>query len=85
MYVDLGQNGVFSHKEIIGIFDLDSATVSGKTRDFLAKCESKGEITTVSPLELPSSFTVCARDKASQRVYVSPASVNSVARKILIK
>lgn len=81
MYVDLGQNAVFSHKDIIGIFDLDTATVSGKTRDFLSQAENKGQVTTVSPYDLPSSFTVCATDKSSQNVYISPASTGTIAKR----
>lgn len=81
MYVDLGQNAVIKDKEIIGIFDLDTSTVSKKTRDYLAKAEKDGSAVTVSLYELPRSFIVAAADKKEQKVIVSPLSVNAITAK----
>ena len=59
MFIHLGQETVVNEKEIIGIFDLESTTISKKTRDFLSKAEKRKEVITVS-YELPKSFIVCA-------------------------
>ena len=37
MYLHLGQDTILRTKEILGIFDLDTATLSKHTRDFLAR------------------------------------------------
>ena len=59
MYLHLGQETILRTRDILGVFDLDTATISKHTRDFLAKAEHEGRVTNVSP-ELPKSFIVTA-------------------------
>jgi len=55
--VHLG-NGVFvNSSDIIGVFDLDTSTISGITRDFLKKSELAGQVSTLNE-ELPKSFVL---------------------------
>lgn len=79
MYMDLGQDAVVSDKDIIGIFDLDTSTVSKKTREYLQRAEKEGSAVTVSLYDLPRSFTVTAGSGGEQKIYISPLSVNAVA------
>lgn len=85
MFLHLGNNVVINDKEIIGIFDLDSTTVSKKSRDFLNRAEKNGEVITVS-FELPKSF-VLAGKRNKNKIYLSQLSSatlekRSVERKI---
>ena len=74
MYLHLGQNTVIVHDEIIGIFDLDTATVSRHTRKYLNLAEKKKQTITVS-YELPKSFIVCAKPKSkNKKIYISQIS-----------
>lgn len=74
MFVHLGQETVVNDNDIIGIFDLDNATVSARTRKYLEKAEKNGEVVNVS-FELPKSFIVCARQGTNEnKVYVSQIS-----------
>ncbi len=73
MYIHLGQETVIKSDEVIGIFDLESTTISKNSRDFLTKAEKKGEVKTVS-YELPKSFIVCSNKKRNQKVYISQIS-----------
>ena len=74
MFLHLGQDAVVNQKEIVGIFDLDTATVAKRTRDYLAGCEKKKRVVSVS-WELPRSFTVCAeKNGGNETVYLSPLS-----------
>ena len=57
MYIHLGQGTVVRSRDVLGIFDLDSTTVSKHTRKFLEKAEKNGDVITVS-YELPKSFAV---------------------------
>ena len=57
MYLHLGQDTILRTKEILGIFDLDTATLSKHTRDFLARAEKEGRVVNVTG-ELPKSFIV---------------------------
>lgn len=74
MYLHLGQDVVIRMDEVVGIFDLDNATISKASRDFLAASTKRGEVVNVS-MELPKSFVVC-KNKNSQpaRVYISQIS-----------
>ncbi len=73
MYIHLGQETVIKSDDVIGIFDLESTTISKNTRDFLTKAEKKGDVETVS-YELPKSFIVCSNKKRNQKVYISQIS-----------
>ena len=73
MYIHLGQETVIKSDDVIGIFDLESTTISKNSRDFLTKAEKKGEVFTVS-YELPKSFIICSKKKREQKVYISQIS-----------
>ena len=81
MYIELGQDAVIGDKDIIGIFDLDTATVSKKTRECLNKAEKDGNAVTVSAYDLPRSFTVTAKNKKEHKFIISPLSVNAITAK----
>ena len=82
MYIHLGNNKVIREKEIIGIFDLDTATVSKRTRDYLEKAEKSGNVTYDS-FELPKSFIVCAEKKGENRVFLSQLSTTTLQKRKL--
>ena len=69
MYLHLGKDTVIKDEDIIGIFDLDTATVSRHTRKYLNLAEKKGETVTVS-YELPKSFVVCAKPKSKEKRFI---------------
>ena len=81
MYIHLGQETVIRSEDVIGIFDLDSTTVSKNTRIFLAKAEKKGEVFNVS-YELPKSFTLCSEKKSKKNtVYISHISSQTLLKR----
>lgn len=62
MYLHIG-NGVSIKKEnIIGIFDLDTATVSKVTKKYINENEKKGMVE-YTDFDLPRSFIVCNEKK----------------------
>ncbi len=74
MYLHLGKDTVIKESDIIGIFDLDTSTVSRHTRKYLNIAEKKKETVTVS-YELPKSFVVCAKPKSkNKKIYISQIS-----------
>ena len=73
MYLHLGQDTVVAFDEIIGIFDLDTSTVSKTTRDYLKRAEQSRLVVNVS-MELPKSFTVCKDAQNKTTVYISQIS-----------
>jgi hypothetical protein len=72
MYVHLGNETVVKEDEIIGIFDIETTTVSQKTRIFLEKAEKSKIVKNVS-YELPKSFIV-TNNKKENSVYISQIS-----------
>ncbi|MDO5602090.1 MAG: DUF370 domain-containing protein [Oscillospiraceae bacterium] len=76
MYLHVGQEIVLSTREILGIFDLDGASLSKATRNFLAQAEKEGRVITVTP-ELPKSFIVTQNG----RVYISQISAATLRKR----
>ena len=61
MYLHLGGDTIVRTEDITGIFDLDNATVSYRTREFLSYAQKNGKVVNVSD-ELPKSFVICTED-----------------------
>jgi len=73
MYLHLGQSVVVHHRDVIGVFDMDNATASRLTRDFLARREKEGAVESVTG-DLPKSFVLCGGETGGGRVYLSQLS-----------
>lgn len=72
MYLHLGQSVVVPAGDIVGVFDLDNASWSHRTRAFLERAEKEGRVVNAAA-GLPRSFVLCQR-KNSSAVYLSPLS-----------
>ncbi len=73
MYIHIGNNFVAREEEIIGIFDLESTTISKRTRYFLKKNEKDGKIENIA-FDIPKSFIVCSKEKNKNKIYLSQVS-----------
>ena len=80
MYIDIGQNKIINGDKIIGIFDLDTATVSKKTRDFLKDKELKKEIVYVN-IDLPKSF-ILYNNEQNEKVFVCQYLPSTIIKRI---
>ena len=85
MYLHLGGEYVVIEEEVIGIFDLDTSTVSKHTRNFLNKKEKEKKVINVS-FELPKSF-ILVGDKQNEKIYISQISSATLNKRsgIIIK
>lgn len=79
MYLHLGQDVVIKTDDIIGIFDLDTATISKISRNYLTQAEKAGLVINVS-MELPKSFVVCTVEEKT-RVYISQISSSTLLKR----
>lgn len=71
MYLHLGEQKVVKKRDIIGIFDMDTATVMKSTRNFLNSAEKNSIAETLS-YELPKSFIVVRKkNQKEKKVYIS--------------
>ena len=57
MYLHVGNNKNIRTKDIIGIFDMDNATVSMITRKFLSDSQKRGLVESAND-EIPKSFVL---------------------------
>ena len=61
MYLHIGNGNSVKRKNIIGIFDLDTATVSKITKDFIGKRQKDGAVTYLDS-DLPRDFILLDED-----------------------
>ncbi len=79
MYLHLGQETLIKTKDIIGIFDLDKATVSKRSRNYLTAKEQQGKVFNVAT-DLPKSFIVCMQG-GEEVVYISQLSAQTLLKR----
>ena len=71
MYLHLGEKKVVKKRDIVGIFDMDTATVMKASRKFLNLAETPGNAEPLS-YELPKSFIVCRKKRSGEKkAYIS--------------
>ena len=80
MYLHLGQDTVIKVNEIVGIFDMETSTISKESRNYLADAQKSGNVVNVS-MELPKSFIVCNEDNR-EIVYISQISVATLIKRL---
>jgi hypothetical protein len=72
MYLHIGNNRNIREKNIIGIFDLDTSTISNITRKYLSDAQKRGEVES-STEEIPKSFILFV-ENGKQRICFSQLS-----------
>ena len=80
MYLHVGQNTVIRTGEIIGIFDMETSTLSQTTRQVLARAEKEGKVVNVS-MEMPKSFLVCQNEKGEMTCYITQISTATLLKR----
>ena len=68
MYLSIGKDMAVRDSSIIGIFDLDNASSSIRTREFLAAAEKEGQVVPCD--ELPKAFILTA-EYGFHKVYLT--------------
>ena len=77
MYIHAGNGRLIRAEDVIGIFDMDSATVGGDTKEFLARSQREGRVITTT-YELPRSFILTCDDM----VTISQLSTSALGGRI---
>lgn len=79
-YLHLGKDTSIEINNIVGIFDLDTSTVSPHTRKFLSECEKENRIVNVS-YELPKSY-ILYDFSGEYSVYLSPLNTATLMKRM---
>ena len=72
MYIHLGRDYVLNDRDVIGIFNLETTTISPRGREFLNYAQKNGAVVSLSD-ELPQSY-VLADGAVVDTVYLSELS-----------
>lgn len=82
MYVHAGNNRMIRTRDIVGIFDMDTATMEQTTRDYLRAAERGRRMVSVKE-EIPKAFIVTrGRSDGSDTIYVSPISSGALLGRV---
>ena len=79
MYLHIGNGKSVKKKDIIGIFDLDTSTVTKTGKDFINKHERRGEVE-YDDDDLPRSF-VLVEDNKKYKVMLSRISSKGLTQR----
>ncbi len=80
MYLHLGQTTVIKLDDVIGIFDLETSTISKYTKNYLADAQKAGRVVNVS-LEMPKSFVICRGKNREITVYITQISSTTLLKR----
>ena len=80
MYLHIGNGESVRDDRIVGIFDLDTATVSSITKRFIAS-EKKKKNVEYENADLPRSFILCRDRKGTYKVKLSRISTFSLVQR----
>ena len=67
MYLHLGQEVVVKYRDIIGIFDLEKATLSKKTKDFLSRATKEDGL---SPFPMKCRSPLSSSCRKTDSLYI---------------
>ena len=78
MYIHLGRDYVLNDRDIIGIFNLETTTVSPRGREFLNYAQKNGAVVSLSD-DLPQCYVLA--DAPVAPVYLSELSSAAMKRR----
>ena len=80
MYLHIGNGESIKTDSIIGIFDLDTSTISKITKKYISKKQKEGKVE-YTDFDLPRAFIVCA-DKKTEKIKLSRISSAGLLQRI---
>ena len=81
MYLHVGNNQNIRVRDIVGIFDADSATVSSITKKYLSEADGDGNVSFASE-EIPKSFVLYRDREKKHRICFSQLSTAALYGRI---
>lgn len=81
MFLHLGNNHMVDIENIVAIFDIENASTSRDTKEFLANSGKAKRVITCS-YELPKSFVVTLDKDFTELVYISSLSPATLKKRL---
>ncbi len=82
IFLHVGHSKSVRARDIVGIFDMDTSTVSRVTKNFLNTSQKKGEVENTTT-EIPKSFIlVCKRKERKPKTVISQLAVNTLTERL---
>ena len=78
MYIHLGRDYVLNDRDVIGIFNLETTTISTRGREFLNYAQKNGAVVSLSE-ELPQCYVLA--DAPVDTVYLSELSSTAMKKR----
>ncbi|MBR6633741.1 MAG: DUF370 domain-containing protein [Clostridia bacterium] len=81
-FLHVGNNKSIRSRDIVGIFDMDTSTVSKVTRDFLAKAQKNDMVINVTD-EIPKTYILtCKKKERKPKVIISQLAVQTLNERL---
>ena len=82
MYLHVGNEVILNEKDVGGVFDIENASISKFTKEFLSRSQKAGEVVTVTG-DIPKSLVVWERN-GERKLFLSqlaPATLRKRQRR----
>ncbi len=82
IFLHVGHGKSVKSRDIVGIFDMDSSTVSKVTRDFLTKAQKNSMVINVTD-EIPKAYILtCKKKERKPKVIISQLAVQTLTERL---
>lgn len=81
MYLHIGNHYYVRKQDIVGIFDMDNATYSHRTRESLNRAEKEGKVINAAEFEIPNSFVLCVEGE-EKKIYLSMVTAQTLLKRV---
>lgn len=82
MFLQAAKNKFLRQRDVVGVFDLDTSTISAVTKNFLSGAEKNGR--TVGITNLPRSFVLAASKKRGETIYFSANMTDHIKETVFV-
>ena len=79
MFLHIGEGKIVNKKEIVGIFDLETTSISKKTREFLRINEKQGNVEYIGT-EIPKTYIISSKNE-KKKVYITQISSQTLHKR----
>ena len=82
MYLHVGNEVILNEKDVVGVFDIENASISKFTKEFRSRSQKAGEVVTVTG-DIPKSLVVWERN-GERKLFLSqlaPATLRKRQRR----